>query len=89
MSVSTATYSVSGMTCGHCAGTVSSEVRKIAGVTDVAVDVPAGTVTVTGEDGVTADAVAAAVKDAGYEVMQSACCSTDGGGCSASASASR
>lgn len=88
MSLSTATYSVSGMTCGHCAGAVSSEVGKIAGVTDVAVDVPAGTVTVTGEDGVSAGAVAAAVKDAGYEVVESACCSRDGGCCSAPASAS-
>ena len=86
--MTTQSYSVTGMTCDHCAGTVSSEVAKVAGVTDVAVDVPAGTVTVIGESSVSADAVATAVRDAGYEVVQSACCSTDGGCCSSAAPAS-
>lgn len=61
----TTTYNVTGMTCGHCAKAVSSEVSAIDGVTDVVVDVEAGTVVVTGE-GVTEDAVRAAVDEAGY-----------------------
>lgn len=61
----TTTYNVTGMTCGHCAKAVSSEVSAVDGVTDVVVDVEAGTVVVTGE-GVTEDAVRAAVDEAGY-----------------------
>ena len=39
------TYAVEGMTCAHCAGAVSREVRRIEGVSDVRVDVAAGTLT--------------------------------------------
>jgi copper chaperone len=59
------TYHVTGMTCGHCAKAVSEEVTGSDGVTDVSVDVEAGTVVVTGE-GVTEDAVRTAVDEAGY-----------------------
>ena len=62
-----ATYTVNGMTCGHCAQAVTTEVREIAGVTDVSVDVEAGRVTVEG-DGFTDEQVAAAVDEAGYAV---------------------
>ena len=34
------------MTCGHCAQAVTTEVRAIAGVSDVQVDVATGRVTV-------------------------------------------
>ena len=37
--MTTRTYTVQGMTCAHCAGAVSREVRKVPGVTDVLVDV--------------------------------------------------
>ena len=46
------TYSVTGMTCGHCVHAVTEEVRAIPGVTDVAVDLDAGgpsTLTVAAE----------------------------------------
>ena len=59
------TYDVSGMTCGHCAHAVSTEVETITGVTGVTVDVATGTVTVEGE-GFTDAQVAAAVDEAGY-----------------------
>lgn len=59
------TYAVEGMTCGHCAASVTREVSTVAGVTDVSVDVTAGTVTVAA-DAVDDAAVAAAVKEAGY-----------------------
>ena len=66
-------YTVRGMTCGHCASAVTEEVAKIPGVTDVEVDVAGGRVTVrvtvrsTGP--VPDEAVAAAVDEAGYEVV--------------------
>ena len=59
------TYDVTGMTCGHCATAVTSEVEAITGVTGVAVDVETGKVTVEGE-GFTDQEVAAAVDEAGY-----------------------
>ena len=59
------TYDVTGMTCGHCAQAVTTEVSAITGVTDVQVDVETGKVTVEGE-GFTDAQVAEAVDEAGY-----------------------
>lgn len=61
------TYDVTGMTCGHCAQAVTTEVSALAGVTGVEVDVERGTVTVDGE-GFTDAQVAEAVDEAGYAV---------------------
>lgn len=63
--MSTTTYQVTGMTCGHCAQAVTTEVSAIDGVTDVQVDVASGSVEVTGE-GVSEEAVRVAVDEAGY-----------------------
>ena len=62
--MTTQAYVVEGMTCGHCAGSVTREVSAIAGVENALVDLGAKTVTVTGT--VSDDAVAAAVAEAGY-----------------------
>ena len=59
------TYSVVGMTCDHCARSVSAEVAALPGVTDVQVDLPSGRVTVT-SDGLGTDQVRGAVEEAGY-----------------------
>lgn len=40
--MTTQTYSVTGMTCGHCAGAVTSELKALDGVSDVNVDLVAG-----------------------------------------------
>jgi copper ion binding protein len=63
--MSTTTYQVTGMTCGHCVQAVTTEVTAIDGVTDVQVDLESGRVDVTGEN-VTDEAVRAAVDEAGY-----------------------
>ena len=63
------TYAVEGMTCAHCAGAVSREVRRIEGVSDVRVDVAAGTLTMGATTRVSDDAIAAAVDEAGYTVV--------------------
>ena len=63
----TSTYTVTGMTCGHCVASVTEEVQEIAGVSDVDVQLATGALTVTG-DGVTDDAVRAAVEEAGYQL---------------------
>ena len=57
-------YLVEGMTCGHCAGSVTKEVSAVDGVTEAVVDLDAKTVTVTGD--ATEAAIAAAVSEAGY-----------------------
>ncbi|MFI6982478.1 heavy-metal-associated domain-containing protein [Embleya sp. NPDC050154] len=67
--MSTATFTVSGMTCGHCVSSVTEEVSEVSGVTDVKVELASGLVTVTSEAPVDADAVRAAVVEAGYEVV--------------------
>jgi copper chaperone len=66
---STATYTVSGMTCSHCVSSVTEEVTAIPGVTDVQVDLASGAVTITSESGVDDSAVKAAVDEAGYELV--------------------
>ncbi|MBB5804260.1 copper ion binding protein [Saccharothrix ecbatanensis] len=60
------TYTVTGMTCGHCVASVTEEVTKIDGVTDVAVDLPTGAVKVTSAAPVAEADVRAAVEEAGY-----------------------
>jgi copper chaperone CopZ len=65
------TYQVAGMSCGHCVQAVGDEVGKVGGVTGVAVDLAAGTVTVSGK-GFSDAAVGAAVDEAGYELVGAA-----------------
>ncbi|MGB4776997.1 heavy-metal-associated domain-containing protein [Microbacterium sp.] len=67
--MTTSTYTVQGMTCAHCAGAVSREVRKITGVDDVAVDVSTGGLTVTATATPAEADVAAAVAEAGYTLV--------------------
>lgn len=67
--MSTKTYTVEGMTCDHCVNAVTGEVANVPGVSDVAVDLDAKTVTVTGED-IDDAAVAAAVDEAGYTLVR-------------------
>jgi copper chaperone len=67
MSVQTV-YTVAGMTCGHCASSVTEELTELAGVTDVAVDIATGAVTVTSAAALERDDVVAAVTEAGYQV---------------------
>ena len=66
--MSTRTYSVDGMTCGHCVASVTAEVTKVAGVAGVDVDLAAKTVTVTGEP-IDDAAVRDAIDEAGYAVV--------------------
>ena len=45
--MSTATYTVVGMTCDHCVQSVTKEVKQIPGVSEVDVNLASGAVTVT------------------------------------------
>lgn len=64
----TSTYTVVGMTCGHCVAAVTEEVTKVDRVTNVDIDLPSGQVTVTSDGPVDDAAVTAAVDEAGYTV---------------------
>ncbi|MCW2779024.1 MAG: cation-transporting ATPase [Frankiales bacterium] len=64
--MSTETYTVTGMTCGHCVSSVTEEVGELPGVTAVDVDLASGRVTVTSDAPVGTDAVRGAVEEAGY-----------------------
>ncbi|WP_305095353.1 heavy-metal-associated domain-containing protein [Prescottella sp. R16] len=57
------------MTCQHCAAAVTEELREIAGVQNVDVDVDSGRVVVTSTGPLDTISVAAAVKEAGYELV--------------------
>ena len=64
----TRTYPVTGMTCGHCASSVTTELKALDGVSDVSVDLVAGgtsTVTVTSTSPLEDTQVAAALDEAG------------------------
>lgn len=66
--MTTQTYPVTGMTCGHCEHAVTSELKTLHGVTDVAVALVAGgtsTVTVTSEAPLDESQVAATLDEAG------------------------
>ena len=64
----TRTYTVSGMTCEHCVAAVTGELSTLPGVADVRVDLGSGAVIVTSEAPLPAEAVRAAVDEAGYEL---------------------
>ncbi len=66
--MSTATYTVVGMTCGHCVSAVTEEVSQLTGVTAVDVDLASGGLTVTSDSPVEETAVRAAVEEAGYQI---------------------
>ncbi|MGW5333485.1 heavy-metal-associated domain-containing protein [Streptomyces bauhiniae] len=64
----TAVYQVSGMSCGHCEGSVSGEISQIAGVSSVKAVASTGEVTVVSAAPLDEDAVRAAVDEAGFEL---------------------
>lgn len=66
--MSTQTFNVSGMTCGHCVNSVTEEVSEIKGVKSVVVDLENGLVTVESDVDLDRDLVVAAVAEAGYTV---------------------
>lgn len=63
---------VKGMTCGHCVNAVTEEVSKIDGVTNVTVDLQTegnSPVTITASTDISDSDIAAAIDEAGYEVV--------------------
>lgn len=66
MTNTTLSYTVAGMSCGHCKAAVAEEVSQVPGVTSVDVDLDTKLVVVRG-DGLDDSAIRAAIDEAGYE----------------------
>ncbi|MFF8945276.1 heavy-metal-associated domain-containing protein [Streptomyces sp. NPDC014864] len=64
----TAVYQVSGMSCGHCEGSVSAELSELPGVSSVKAVASTGEVTVVSAAPLDEEAVRAAVDEAGFEL---------------------
>ena len=60
------TYTVGGMSCGHCKAAVEEEVGRVPGVDSVVADLDTKLVVVRG-DGLEDVALRAAIDEAGYE----------------------
>jgi len=72
--MTTTTYAVNGMTCGHCTSAVTEELGKLPGVQEVKIDLNAGgtsAVHVTSESTLDETAVRDAVDEAGYVLAAS------------------
>lgn len=67
--MATTTYTVKGMTCGHCVAAVTEEISSIDGVASVEVALESGAVTVTSDRDLSLDDIRAAVDEAGYELV--------------------
>ena len=63
----TITYTVPGMSCGHCESAVKSKVSAVEGVENVDVDLDTKLVTVTGTN-LADESLRAAIDDAGYDI---------------------
>ncbi|ADL49100.1 heavy-metal-associated domain-containing protein [Micromonospora aurantiaca] len=63
------TYTVTGMTCGHCVKAVTEELSALPGVDEVRIDLTSGTATVTSAAPLPVESVRAAVDEAGYELV--------------------
>ncbi|MEU4390628.1 heavy metal-associated domain-containing protein [Kribbella sp. NPDC023855] len=61
-------FQVLGMTCGHCVTFVTEGLERLPGVTAVAVDLSAGTVTLTSEKELGLPQIQTALEEAGYEL---------------------
>jgi len=68
----TTVYKVSGMSCGHCEGSVSGEISELPGVSSVKAVASTGEVTVVSAAPLDDAAVRAAVDEAGFELVEQA-----------------
>lgn len=67
--MSTTTFRVPGMTCGHCKQAVTTELSKLSGVTGVDVDLDSKAVTVTSANELGWNLIAEAIDEAGFEAV--------------------
>ena len=69
--MTTTTFLVPGMTCGHCQGAVTDELFKINGVTAVDVDLDTKKVSFESDGAVEWQIIVDAIDEAGFEAVKS------------------
>ena len=69
--MTTTTFQVPGMTCGHCQGAVTDELSKINGVTKVYVDLDTKKVSFESDVAVAWQIIVDAIDEAGFEAVKS------------------
>jgi copper chaperone CopZ len=69
--MTTTTFLVPGMTCGHCKGAVTDELSKINGVTNVDVDLDTKKVIFESDVAVEWQIIVEAIDEAGFEAVKS------------------
>ncbi|SOD62604.1 Copper chaperone CopZ [Streptomyces zhaozhouensis] len=74
-------YTVEGMTCGHCVSAVTEEVGALDGVAEVHVELASGLLRVVSAAPLDRAAVAGAVDEAGYQLTPAAPAGAEGGCC--------
>ena len=67
--IGSTTFTVTGMTCGHCERAIGQEIGAVDGVESVTVDLATGTVIVTASQPIDRADIAAAVDEAGYTLV--------------------
>ncbi len=65
--MTTKTYQVTGMTCGHCEAAVREEVSQVEGVESIDLSLETGRLVVTGPAEIEDATILAAIDEAGYE----------------------
>ena len=63
------TVKIKGMTCGHCEGRVTTELGKLAGVSEVKASADTAEAVITSSSELDSEQVSAAVIAAGYRVI--------------------
>jgi len=66
--VSNQIFPLTGLTCGHCVGAITTELRAVPGVTDVQIDLVVGgtsALSVTADKAITDAELTAALEEAG------------------------
>ena len=66
--MSSTTISIKGMTCGHCEGRVTAELKKIDGVTEVVASAESANAVITSTAEIAAASIEKAIVAAGYKL---------------------
>jgi len=66
--MSTTTIAIKGMTCGHCEGRVTTELKKIEGVTEVVASAESANAVITSATEIATASIEKAIVDAGYKL---------------------
>lgn len=65
------TVKITGMTCGHCEGRVTTELSKISGVSELTVSAEKGEATFVSADAIEVGNLESAIRTAGYTFVDS------------------